>query len=52
METIDNDNYIDIDFLIAYIHKKTGVSSAIIRKVLDSEETYMREFGLMVDIND
>ena len=52
MEPINSNNYIDIDFLIAYIHKGSGISTVIIKKVIYAEEQYMKEKGLIVEFED
>ena len=38
---------VNYDELVLYIHKNTGYEKELIDRVLDLEESYLREFGII-----
>lgn len=51
METNNEEQFVDFDELLNFIHDSTGFDKEIIEKVLDAETRFLIKSGIATEIN-
>ena len=51
METNNEEQFVDFDEILNFIHESTGFDKEIIEKVLDAETRFLIKSGIAAEIN-
>ena len=52
METNNEEQFVDFDEILNFIHDSTGFDKEIIEKVLDAETRFLIKFGIATELNE